>query len=88
MNVIRWSSPFFHDGFLFRCFLDLRAGAGVTGVTAGAVGVMAGVTVGTTAGEGVTVAGDDVIAGAGRAALDGADKLAKSASDSRLIVAR
>ena len=37
---------------------------------------------------GVTVAGVDVIAGAGRAALEGADKLAKSAGDSRLIVAR
>ena len=49
---------------------------------------MVGVTVGVTTGEGVTVAGVDVIAGAGRAALEGADKLAKSAGDSRLIVAR
>ena len=84
MDVIRRSSSFFDEGLRFRCFPGLRAGAGVTGRIAGT----GGVTVGVTSGEGVMVAGDDVIAGGNRAALDGADKFAKSAGESRLSVAR
>ena len=62
----------------------MRTGAAFRGTTAGATGT----TVGIIAGEGAIVAGGAVMAGAVRLALEGADKLAKSASDSLLSVAR
>lgn len=70
----------------------MRVGAGVTGTTVGAVGVTVGVTAGVTTGEDVVVGGDDVLGdaldGVVREPLDGADMLAKSVGESRLIVAR
>ena len=66
----------------------MRTGTGVTGTTAGTVGVTIAVTVGVTTGEGVIGAGGALMEGAIRVVLEGADKLAKSAGDSRLSVAR
>ena len=56
-------------------------------MTTGPTGVT-GATVGVTTGEGAIVAGGAVMAGAVRVGLEGADKLAKSASESRFRVAK
>ena len=65
----------------------MRTGvAGITGLATGPTGVT-GATVRVTTGAGAIVAGGAVMAGAVRVDLEGADKLAKSAGESRFRVA-
>ena len=60
----------------------------MVGIIVGVTVVTVGVTTVVTTGEGLAVAEGMVVVCEARAPLDGADKFAKSAGESRLIVAR
>ena len=78
-------SSLLRKGFRFRRFAGLLAGVSwITGVTTGVTGV----TVGVTTGEGAVIAGGAVTAGAVLVVFEGADKLARSAAESRFRVAK